>query len=236
MEIALIILAISLGFFVQTVVGFAASAVAVPLLLIVLDIRQSITLISILLFFFSVIMVYQSWKDINRRIVWQMVIGIIPGMLVGIFVLKHGSPVFLKRFLGFFIISYVMYSFLRKRSIALLRKLSIATGFIGGIFSGLFATGGPFYVAYITNRLNRANAIRATIIGVLAIINILRLPMLAYNSMITAHIIIIALYAFPAFLLSIYLGQRFYRRINEAYFRNILLSVLLVSGLLLIIR
>lgn len=50
---------IGVGFYIQTVVGFAASLFAIPLLLAVLPMQQAIALMSVFLLLFSIILVYK---------------------------------------------------------------------------------------------------------------------------------------------------------------------------------
>ncbi len=229
-------IAIFFGFFVQTVIGFAASVIAIPIILAVCKLQDAVAIMAILLFLFSFTLVLKNHKDIDRSILLEIGVGIMLGILVGVSTLKYGNPVFPKKGLGVFIILYCLYCLTKQKTIEIFKKLGLLFGFAGGIFSGLYTTGGPIYVVYITNRLSRSSNLRASIIGVMAISNFLRLPILAANRLISIHCIEVAMLVLPLFILSIYLGHKVYSKINEQFFRKIVLAVLLVSGLVLIVK
>lgn len=235
LTLIILIVAIFLGIYIQTVLGFAAALVAIPILLITLSIQEAVAFVSIIFVVFSIILIYNNWKDIDKKVVGKITIGVILGLLLGIYFLKYGNPVILKKLLGVFVILYVGYSFIQKKKIKLFKKMGIPFGFLGGIFSGLFATGGPLYVAFLHNKIERAKVLRATIIGTLGITNFLRLPILMYNGMVTTELLIYSLYVLPFFLLAIYLGQKTFHKINEKTFKNILLVVLVLVGISLIL-
>ncbi len=238
MDIAyiIIILGIVIGFFVQTIIGFSAGLIALPILLIVLNIKDAVVINSIFLFLFSCLLVIKNRKFIEKKLVFQLSIFIIIGLILGVFILKIGNPIILKKILGVFIILYVGYNFLKKKKLPLLNKLGPLLGFIGGLFAGMFSSGGPSIVAYIYNKLKDPVTIRATIIGTLAITNLLRLPLLAVNNLVRIELLSRALWVLPFFILAIYLGQKVSNKVNKTVFKNILLVFLFLSGVALIIR
>lgn len=235
-DIIILTLGIALGFYVQTVAGFAAALVALPIILIVLDIQEAVALLSIFFFIFSIILIYKNWKLIDKKIVLDVSIGAVIGLILGIVILKFGSPLILKKALGIFILLFVAYSFIKKKKVKLFEKFGMIFGFIGGLFSGIFSTGGPLFVIYIYNKLDNSNIVRATIIGALGIVNFLRVPILIYSDILTYDTFILSLYAFPFFILALFLGHKTYNKINEKTFKNAVLILLVLSGISLIVR
>ena len=106
---------IGVGFYVQTVVGFAASLFAIPILLSVLPMQQAIALMSVFLLLFSIVLVYKNWQSIEKKTVLELSIGIIIGLSAGVTILKTGSPVILKKLLGIFILLFIAYNYLKKK-------------------------------------------------------------------------------------------------------------------------
>jgi len=234
-QIIILVIGVGLGFYVQSVIGFAASLVALPIILNVLSIQESVALMSFFFFLFSISLIYKNWKAINKKVVLEMSIGIVVGLILGIFILKYGSPVVLKKALGIFMLLFVGYHYTKNKRIKLFNKLGILFGFAGGLFSGLFSTGGPMYVTYIFNKLNDSDVVRATIIGTLGITDIVRLPILMYSGILTYNILILSLYLLPFFLMAIFLGHKTYHKINENTFKNAVMILLALSGISLII-
>ncbi len=234
-QIIILIIGVGLGFYVQTIAGFAAALVAFPIILNVLNIQQSVALMSIFFFLFSIVLIYKNWKFINKKVILEMSIGIVIGLMVGIWILKFGNPIILKKILGTIILLYVAYSHIKKKKILIFKKLGILFGFIGGLFSGLFSAGGPIAVTYIYNKLDKSNIVRATIIGTLGITNFLRVPILIYSDILTYDIFLISLYILPFFILALFLGHKTHHKINEDIFKKVLMILLILSGISLII-
>jgi uncharacterized membrane protein YfcA len=235
-HLLILIIGVGLGFYVQTVIGFAAALVALPIILYILNIQESVALLSIFFLIFGIILIYKNWKLIEKKTILEMLIGIIAGLLLGIYILKFGSPIILKKALGIFIIVFVGYLFIKEKKIKSFKKLGPLFGFIGGTFSGLFSTGGPPIVFYIYNKLDKSNIIRATIIGTLGITDFLRFPLLIFSGILTYDIFLISFYVLPFFFLSLYLGHKTHHRINENTFKNVLMIFLILSGISLIVR
>jgi hypothetical protein len=227
--------AIFCGFFVQTVVGFAGSLIALPILLIGLKLPDAIAYISIFYLFSSISLVYKEWKNIDKSVIGKLSIPSIIGVLVGIFALTYTQPVILKRALGVFILIYVAYVVIGKIDLKLGKKGIMLFGVVGGFFSGIFSSGGPLYVIAVKNSVEEVKIFRATMIGVLALITIVRLPSLAIGGVLNSGHLKMSLIIFPIFILAQFLGNYFFLKINEVLFKKVLLGLLCLSGTALIL-
>ena len=236
MELLLPAIGILLGFFIQSVAGFAAALFAIPLMLYVFDLQDSIAIIAVFLFLFSIIELYNNRKSIDKKIFSEIIVWSIIGLVIGIFLLKYGDSTLLKKILGFLMLFYAFYSLIEQRKMYSLDKYGFAFGLVGGIFSGLYASGGSVYATYLNNKLKKSINIRATLIGILAVTNFLRIPLLTYNEILTLDILIKSLYLLPFFLVALFLGHIAFAKMNDKIFRNIVLVLLLLSGLSLILK
>ncbi|GAA5221970.1 sulfite exporter TauE/SafE family protein [Membranihabitans marinus] len=229
-------LGICLGFFVQSMIGFAGALVALPVLLTVMSMPDAIATISLFYLFSSVEMVIKNWKNIQFKIILKLTLVSIVGIGLGIYVLSFSKPLFLKKILGVFILMYVIYSLLKYSKDIRLPKLTIPLGFLGGFFSGLFSTGGPLYVMSVRNTVTDSKSIRATMIGILALVSLVRVPMLSINGILTKSHLQHSIIILPFFFAAQFLGTKAYGKLNENSFKNILLLLLAISGIFLIIR
>ena len=236
-QLIILIIGVGLGFFVQTVAGFAGGLFALPIILQAFPMQEAVAYLSIFLCIFSILLVYKTWPQIDKGTIKELVAGIIAGLGVGVLILKTGNPVILKKFLGGFILLFIGYHLISKKGFRLPGKLGILFGLAGGLFSGVFsAGGGPTYVMYVYNKISSASVFRATIIGILSITNILRVPMLIASDILTADILLHSVYILPFFIAALFFGNRIYGKINEQDFRNILFILLAASGISLIVR
>ncbi|MFC1615880.1 sulfite exporter TauE/SafE family protein [Patescibacteria group bacterium] len=235
-EILIISIAIFIGFSVQTTAGFAATLASAPILLLIMPLPEAMAVLSILLLIFSIILVPQVWKKINKKICLEMaLIGLI-GLYFGTVLLKYGNPLFLKKAFGLFVLIYVIYSFLHKEKIKWINKVKIPFAALGGLFSGLFSSGGPFFIIYINNLIKDHKKIRATIIGIFGIINFARVPLLVQNKILTWELFIKSLYAIPALLLGCLVGHYIFKKMPQKTFKTTILVLLFISGISLIIK
>ncbi|NIA02111.1 MAG: sulfite exporter TauE/SafE family protein, partial [Nitrospirae bacterium] len=66
---------IGIGFFIQTIVGFAATLFALPILLTVLSLQDSIAYLSIFHLIFSIILISKNYKYVNKKIILEVATG-----------------------------------------------------------------------------------------------------------------------------------------------------------------
>lgn len=236
-ENVLIILAIAifLGFFVQTLVGFAGSLVALPILLIGLKLPDAIAYISIFYFFSSVFLVSKEWRNIDKNVILKLTVASVVGVILGIIILTYSKPIILQKALGLFILLYVGYVLFGSKEFKIGKKTNLFFGVLGGFFSGVFSTGGPLYVISVKNSVEKVQAFRATMIGVLALVTLVRVPALSISGVLNFQHLKTSLLIFPVFLLAQFLGKRLFLKINEHLFKKVLLFLLCLSGLALII-
>ena len=232
----LLILAIAIfcGFFIQSLVGFAGSLVSIPILLYAVPLPDAIALVSIFYVFSSTYMVYKEWRFIDKNTIVRLTIASIIGVVLGILVLAYAKPVILQTALGVFILLYVAYNLLEKKEVIIGRKTRWTFGMMGGFFSGVFSTGGPLFVISVKNSVKEAKAFRATMIGVLALITLIRIPALGISGVLNLQHVQMSLMVLPVFFLAQFLGIKLFPKINEVQFKKILLFILSLSGLALI--
>lgn len=227
-------IAIFCGFFVQTLIGFAGSLISLPILLLAVKLPDAIAFISIFYLFSSAFMVHKEWQNIDKSTIMRLTITSIIGVILGIAVLAYSKPVILQTGLGIFILLYVVYVLFGKSELVLGRKTNWAFGVMGGFFSGVFSTGGPLYVISVKNTVQEAKSIRATMIGVLALVTLIRIPALSISGVLNFQHLKMSLVILPIFFLAQFLGTKLFPKVNEAQFKKILLFLLCLSGLALI--
>jgi hypothetical protein len=230
MEVTIILiltLGIFVGFYVQTVVGFAGSLMALPILLLGMDLPNAIAYISIFYLFSSAFLITKEWHNIDKTIILKLAITSVIGVILGIVVLTFSKPIVLKKALGVFILIYVAYVSFGKKKVELNKGGIISFGVLAGFFSGVFSTGGPLYVMCIENTVREVKAFRATMIGVLGLVTITRVPALAVSGILNFNHLKMSLIVFPVFLFAQFLGKRTFKKIDEKAFKRFLMILLL---------
>ena len=72
--VVILILAVSVGFFVQTVSGFAAGLIAFPIFLLVHDLKDAVAFMSVFFLLFSVILLIRHWRTVDRGIIKDLAV------------------------------------------------------------------------------------------------------------------------------------------------------------------
>ncbi|WP_236975075.1 sulfite exporter TauE/SafE family protein [Membranihabitans maritimus] len=236
LTILIVALGIFLGFFVHTMIGFAGALIALPILLTVMNMPDAISIISIFYLLSSIYLVYKEWNNIDKMILQRLLFISIIGISIGVYVLTFSKPVFLRRLLGVFVFLYVVYSYFKQNNEIKNPRYTLPLGLLGGFFSGLFSTGGPLYVMSVRSSASDIKAFRATMIGVLGMISVIRVPVLSIGGVLTKTHLMHSIVIIPFFLLSQFLGKKAYGMLNEATFKQILLLLLLFSSFMLMLK
>lgn len=219
------------GFYVQTVVGFAGTLVSLPILLLAMPLPDAIAYVSIFYLFSSVSLIFKEWKNIDKKVILQLALATIIGIVIGVLVLRFSKPIILKKALGVFILLYVLYVATGRRKLELNNRGTTGFGLMAGFFSGLFSTGGPLYVICVENATSSIKIFRATMIGIFGLVTLIRVPALAISGIMNFSHLKIALLILPVFLLAQYMGKLTFRNINEGLFKKSLLCLLCISAL-----
>ena len=232
----LICLGIFLGFFIQTIIGFAGALVALPILLLAITLPDAIAYISLFYFLSSIYLVKKEWINIDKKLIVKIAITSTIGITVGIWVLNFGKPLLLKKVLGVFLLIYVIYSFYDVKKFKSSYLLEYIFGFLGGFFSGVFSTGGPLFVIIVKNATVDMKTFRATMFGVLGLVSVIRIPLISIGGILKWNHLYHALFIFPFFFLALFLGKKMYSKIDELLLKKSVLAVLFLSGVVLLFK
>ncbi len=229
-------LGIFIGFLVQAFTGFAAGAIALPILVFAFPLQDSVVIISVLLFLSSLLLTIKNWRFIDKavlsRLAWVSTVGI----AFGVATLKFGNPKLLVQLLGLFIIAYSTYQHVQPRTILFLKDQNILCGLFGGYFAGLFSAGGPVFALYLSNMIDDTKVLRATTIGIVLVLATTRLIFLTLGKLVTFPLLKTSMIALPFFVVAVILGQILHDKVSNAVFRRISLIFLLLCGVVLLLK
>jgi len=117
------------------------------------------------------------------------------------------------------------------------RWWALPFGFFGGVFTALFATGGPVYVSYLGLRINDPKVLRATMVFAIFILTFLRLTLMLVTGLILSwEVIGLAVCLMPATFLGIWVGSHVHTKLSNTSMRIAYGSILVFAGSMLLIR
>ena len=213
--------------------GFGFSLLTVTALSLALPTSEIVPSLFLLEVAASIHLLPGIWKDIHWRSIGPLLTGCLLGTPFGVWFLANIPAAPMQVALGSFVL---IFTLLLWRGFALKTMpglaASVLTGSVSGLFNGAFSTGGPpvilFYFASPAGNV----AGRASLITYFLGTDIIALPLLAREGLLTSDSVLRALVFLPALVAGIWLGARSFKSADPAVFRNWVLALL---GLLAVI-
>ncbi len=226
-------LIILVAFYVRAVIGFGSGLISVALLTLIFPIKEVVPVVLLLDLLGSVLLGAYDFKEMHWPELRWLIPGSILGLAAGSFILADTNAQNLTRFLGVFILAYVVYALLMKpeRLPRIRLPWGLPLGIFGGVVGSLYGGGGPPIVAYLQMRHLDKRAFRATFQGIALTDNILRGFMYVALALLTWQLAIGFLMLIPPVLLGLWAGNRLHMRINQRAFLLGTLALLTVVGL-----
>ena len=222
---------------IRGVTGFGLALFALPLMTLYMPVKEVIITLAIVNFIFSITHILRERNHLEKKEVFLISIFSLPGVLAGFILHKSFPEQWLVIFAGIVIISFGI-AMLRGFSLKMKNTnyaISIAS-LIGGILAGSITIGGPIVALALAgttipkNRFRHAMSIFFLFSYGFAVILYLS------SGMLNQSIIIIAGSSMPLLIAGLVVGVRISKGINQKSFRQLILFLLLVMGVLMIIR
>ncbi len=234
-EIIVALIFFSAGF-LQGVSGFGSALLAMPLLVLVIDVREAVTLSLLNGLLINLFMSLQLKSHLDWRKILPLISGCVPGIYVGVNILKKVNQAYIKCSLGVLIISYALYCLfgrLQQRSIG--RGWGFVAGFATGTIGSAFSAGGPPSIIYTTLTGWRKDEIKATLAALFFFTTILATAAHYFSGLTTLPVMrLYGVTALPV-LVGVFFGVQFSKRIATKTYLIIIYYLLIVLGVMLVI-
>ena len=223
----------------ETVLGFGATLIALALGVHLVPLQTLVPVLVILALLQSIWLVARWFRHIEWRILLRHILpaaGI--GIPIGIWCRGVADESQLRMILGAFIVvvaSAELVLLFRRQIIGkeLPWYYRVPVILAGGIFHGLFATGGPLIVYYAGRQLREQATFRATLSTLWLVLNTVLLIGFWSSAQLDSQIFKMTAFVLPGLIVGIVVGSLI--RVNELVFRGITYALLLLSGLVLIV-
>ena len=227
---------IAFAFFMQSLMGFGGGLISVPLLSLFMPVQEAV----ILVMFFQVsmgLLIFKTWRDTCWSNVKAMIPATIVGALLGVFALKYIPADAMRLLLAAYIGLHILRTHTKYDPIKFLVEKGGAhfSGFLGGSMNAMIGGGAPAFIIYLKERSKSSINFRADVTAILFITNIPRIITMGAADMFSSNIILLALYAFPGFLLALFLGQKLHKKVPQTlFFKGVEIILILTAALLCI--
>ncbi len=236
-QIAIVFAGAVAGGLVNGLTGFGTALTVLGIWLYAIPPTVAATLVILC----SVMSQLQTLPMIWRTIRWEYVLAfVVPGLVgvpIGTYLLPHIDPRLFKIGIGVFLVAYTSYVLMRRAQMKITwggAAADCVVGFAGGILGGIAGLSGVLPVVWTDARGWTKEHRR----GVVQIFNmaILSLALVSHavSGFLTREVAVAAIVALPGTIGGAWLGALIYRRIADRSYSRVIMTLLLISGLILI--
>lgn len=222
------------GGFVSGLAGFGTALMALGIWLYVLPPTLAVPLVLVCSVIAQVSTLPSIWKTIDFRLVWPFVICGLAGVPIGILLIARADPAVFKLTIGVFLLVFPTLLFLQRKPMSIAFGGKWADGAIGFAGGGLAGLSGPLPILWASVRGWGKQQRR----GVFQIFNftILATALLVQvaSGLVKPELIWLVACAFPGTLIGAWLGARLYHALSDRNFSDVVLLLLLLSGVALV--
>jgi uncharacterized protein len=225
-------LIILLASVIQGMTSFGFSLIAVPLLGLLMPLKDFVPMLVIFSFLLNLIL-YRNLKGrYNKKRIIVLAFSGLASTIFGISMLKYVDNNILKLVVGIVIL---ISSILMLFGIRITIKVKVLGDILAGVFSGLLngsvSLSGPPVIILLSNEDTEKEVFRKTLTTYFLLLNFISLPMFFFNGLLTRGIALKAIINLPALGLGMFLGFFIGNRISERYFKKLTLGMIFILGI-----
>ncbi len=234
----LISIVITISFLGESIFGFGAGLIAIPILSILIGVKEAV--IFMLIFqFLTGLLIIGTYKNTPWKTVIPMCIALIIGTVIGSYVLIRFSGRYLNIFLAASIILFLIKTAYLKGFNLNKKYLKIWTyvfGFLGGLFQGIIGMGGPALTMYLMIAETQKIYFRAALIFLFFITSIIRIILLRNSTLFESKNLNMVIPVLPFYFIAIFTGHRIHTKIGEKYYKSAIYIILAFSAIVLLVK
>ena len=220
--------------------GSGAAFASAPILAVFVSPEIAVGLMLPLLIIMDISSLKFYWKKWSWLDTKLLVIGGLPGILIGFLLFTIINSQILRLLIGFIALAFVLFSILKSKYVvkAATPKLNVyralLLGFLSGFTSFISHAGGPTTAMYLLNRGLSKLEYQATTVAVFWWLNIAKVFPYIFLGMFSAETLIANILLLPFAIIGTWLGVKANRIISEQIFFFITYVLLTATGFKLI--
>jgi len=233
--IGLILVIVFVGQILHATVGFGDALLAMPLLTLIIGVRTATPLVALLATTVTILILWQSWREIDVGSAWRLVVASLPGIPVGVWLVRFAPEAWVIGGLGVLVLGFALYSLTSPVLPQVQSRIwVIPAGFLAGVLGAAYNTNGPPVIVYGTLRRWTAPQFRATLQGFFFPSGLLILASHGLGGLWNREVFTLYAYSLPVALIAVWVGSRLNQRIPAQKFARMIYGILVVLGSVLI--
>ena len=222
---------------IGTLTGFGYALLATPLLILVLPPREVVPLVLLSSIVLLVLLVIESYREMDGRKISRWALGALPGMFVGGHVLATVSDNAMKFVIG--VITLCAAALLSLRPGQPWQREwpgALGAGMLSGVLVGASGISGPPVILFGLKQNWDHRILRASLIGYFGIVHALAVLVLGRLGVAGIEDLSQLIGVLPGVFIGFTLGMKWRSKVNQTLFRSIALALLWASGVLALFR
>lgn len=227
---------------IQGITGFAGTILAMPLSIILVGFNVAKPILNILGILSGLYVFLYCYKNVKWNELKRILIIMIPGIMCGIYLKRFfigRESYFYKTFGAFVIILAIngLYKIYKNKKINSSNKLfEFLLLILSGIIHGMFVSGGPLLIGYLSKRIEDKVSFRATISTVWIILNSIIFIDDFKGGLIIGSTIKFLIITIPFLFMGMFIGSKLYSRMSQSLFMKLTYILLIISGISLFVK
>tara|TARA_R110002072_G_scaffold104099_2_gene228423 strand:+ start:3852 stop:4595 length:744 start_codon:yes stop_codon:yes gene_type:complete len=236
------VMLVGLGAFIQTIAGFAMGLIVMGgvALFGLVEISAAAAVVSIISLLNVSVALRRTYRYVDRTFVIPIVLGMLPLVVVGVFLLDYWSAEnyeLLRMVLGIVIVGA---GFLLMLKPAPYQKasgpvVSWLIGSVAGLMGGLYGASGAPVAYYMYRQPLMIQAVRATLLATFALSSLFRSGFVAWHGHVTPAVLWLTIISIPMVIGSTLIGSKLLPYVPDALVRRIAFALLILLGVSLIV-
>ena len=233
---------VAAGAMVQTITGFAMGLIIIGgvAALALADIGLAAAVISLISLVNAAVALRHTYKFIDSSFVLWICAGMLPMIVVGVFILEYLSATsyeMLRIILGIFIVTAGTLLMLKPSPFGRISVpwVRIVVGGVGGIMGGTYGAGGAPLAYFMYRQPLDINIIRASLLAVFGLSTLFRSVTVALAGQLNQEVLMLAGFSVPVVIFVTVMTSRVSHHIPDALVRKFVFVLLIMLGVFLIV-
>jgi len=231
-ELIISLVIVFIGAITAGTVSFGMGLVIAPVLLLFLPPQTAVVFVKTLTVIVLLMVLIQARKNIRFHIIKWMILGGLPAVPFGVFILLYGDPGVLKIIIAVLILVLAILTFFEvSLPFANRKHTGLIVGFLTSMSNTAFSVGGPLAVLYIIDQKGDDNMIRANLALYFFITHVFALSLFMIVGLIDIHIAKNILIYFPIALIGFICAIFLKNQINKNTFRLVAVIISILGSI-----
>jgi uncharacterized membrane protein YfcA len=226
----LIATSFSLGFFVESIIGFGGGLIAYSILVFFIDLKEMIIAGLYVGTISSAYIFFTDRKSFDKKIFKPLIPFCLAGTIFGAFIFSRFPSEILALIFGSLLMLIAIKTIFFDR-LTFPKMFKNKLLFIGGISQGAFGIGGPFIANALKSDFKNKSVLRTTMSVFFVVFNLIRAVQLSLEGEIDPEFIASIAWTFIPVFFAIHLGYRVHLKISEEFFRKLIGLMTIFAGL-----